>query len=177
MRARALWADPADIGPDDVKSFPRKYHTTNARSETAGERRSFRRPWKNRQYCLIPVTQFYEPNWESGTAVRWKIWVTDTESFAIAGLWEQWQHGGDSFYSFTMLTVNADDHVVMRHFHRHGEERRMPVILHPDDYDRWLGATPDEAFQLCQQYPAELMQSAPAPKPGKPPSITLPPLA
>jgi putative SOS response-associated peptidase YedK len=63
--------------------------------------------------------------------------------------------------------VNADDHPVMSHFHRHGEEKRMPVILHPDDYDRWLNAAPEEAFRMCQSYPAELMQSAPAPKPPR----------
>ena len=167
---------PPNIGPDEVKIFVRKYHTNNARAETAGQRRSFRNAWKNRQYCLIPVTCFYEPNWESGKAVRWKIWLKDTENFAIAGLWEQWQHGEESFYSFTMLTVNADDHAVMRHFHRHGEERRMPVILHPDDYDRWLNANPEEVFRMCQSYPAELMQSAPAPKPPrKAPTIELPP--
>ena len=166
---------PPNIYPEEVKSFARKYHTNNARAETAAQRRSFRSAWKLRQYCLIPVACFYEPNWETGKAVRWKIWLKDTKDFAIAGLWEKWQHGEESFFSFTMLTVNADDHAVMRHFHRHGEERRMPVILHPDDYDRWLNATPDEAFQMCTHWPAALMDSAPAPKARVTPKIELPP--
>ena len=166
---------PPNIAPDEVKVFVRKYHTSNARAETAGQRRSFRNAWKNRQYCLIPVACFYEPNWESGKAVRWKIALKDTATFAIAGLWEQWLQGEESFYSFTMLTVNADDHAVMRHFHRHGDERRMPVILHPEDYDRWLNAVPEQALRMCQAYPAGLMQSEPAPKPGKPPKIVMPP--
>ncbi len=167
---------PPNIYPEEVKSFVRKYHTNNVRAETAGQRRSFRNAWKNRQYCLIPVSCFYEPNWETGKAVRWKIWLKDTEQFAIAGLWELWQHGEESFYSFAMLTVNADDHRVMSHFHRHGEEKRMPVILHPDDYDRWLNATPEEAAAMCKHYPAELMQSEPAPKaPRKSKKIEMPP--
>ncbi len=41
----------------------------------------------------------------------------------------------------------------------------MPVILHPDDYDHWLNATPEEAFEMRQRYPAELMDSVAAPKP------------
>ena len=166
---------PANTAPEFVKQFVRDYHTHNARAETAGQRRSFKNAWKNRQYCLIPVACFYEPNWESGKAVRWKIWLKDTPQFAIAGLWERWQHGDESFYSFTMLTVNADDHPVMRHFHKHGEEKRMPVILHPDDYDRWLNATPEEAFRMCQSYPAELMDSEAAPKPPRAKKIELPP--
>ena len=166
---------PPNIFAEDVKSFVRKYHTNNARSETVAERRSFRNAWKKQQVCLIPVSCFYEPNWETAKAVRWKIWLKDTKDFAIAGLWEQWKRGEESFHSFTMLTVNADDHAVMRHFHRHGEERRMPVILHPDDYDRWLRATPEEAFRMCQRYPAALMDSAPAPKLGAKAKIELPP--
>jgi len=166
---------PPNIFAEDVKSFVRKYHTNNARSETVAERRSFRNAWKKQQVCLIPVSCFFEPNWATGKAVRWKIWLKDTKDFAIAGLWEQWKHGEESFHSFTMLTVNADDHAVMRHFHRHGEERRMPVILHPDGYDRWLNATPEVAFGMCQQYPAALMDSAPAPKPRATAKIELPP--
>jgi len=32
--------------------------------------------------------------------------------------------------------------------------RRMPVILPPDNYDTWLGGTPDQAQALCVPYPA-----------------------
>ena len=80
---------PPNIFAEDFKSFVRKYHTNNARSKTVAERRSFRNAWKKQQYCLIPVSCFYEPNWETGKAVRWKIWLKDAKFFAIAGLWEQ----------------------------------------------------------------------------------------
>jgi hypothetical protein len=39
-----------------------------------------------------------------------------------------------------MLTVNADEHPVMRQFHRAGDEKRTPVIIQPEHYSRWLGA-------------------------------------
>jgi len=53
--------------------------------------------------------------------------------FAIGGIWES--HGKDETYfeSFSMLTINADTHPVMNHFHRPGDEKRMVVIAqHPD---------------------------------------------
>jgi hypothetical protein len=34
-----------------------------------------------------------------------------------------------------MLTINADDHALMRNFHKPQDEKRMIVILPPDRYD------------------------------------------
>jgi hypothetical protein len=44
-----------------------------------------------------------------------------------------------------MLTVNADEHPLMRRFHRPGEEKRMVVVLDPDDYAAWLSCPVAEA--------------------------------
>jgi len=55
--------------PDGVKVFD----TMNARAETVGEKRSFSGAWKKLQLCLIPCNAIYEPNYESGKAVRWRI--------------------------------------------------------------------------------------------------------
>ncbi len=149
--------------PEDAKQTRMKFATHNARAETAGRLPSFKHAWSKRQYCLIPIAAFYEPCWETGKAVRWKIWLADEKPFALAGIWERWQRDEDIVESFSMLTVNADEHELMRRMHRPGEEKRMPVILHADDYDRWLNSTPEEAFRMCQTYPAELMRAAAAP--------------
>jgi len=39
-----------------------------------------------------------------------------------------------------MLTVNADEHPIMRQFHKAEDEKRTPVIIQPEHYIRWLGA-------------------------------------
>lgn len=39
-------------------------------------------------HCLIPVDHFYEPNYETGKAVRWRIHRKDGKPFALAGIWE-----------------------------------------------------------------------------------------
>ena len=99
-------------------------HTTNARSETASVKPSFRAPWRERRWALAPMESFFEPCWESGRAVRWRIAVAQADLFAAAGLWERWTDpaSGEITTSFTLLTVNADGHAVMGRMHRPGDE-------------------------------------------------------
>ena len=84
--------------------------TYNARSETVAEKPSFRHAWRQRQYGLVLVDHFYEPSYESGKAVRWKIELASGDPFGIACLWERWTDpaSGELVVSFAMLTVNAD---------------------------------------------------------------------
>ena len=125
-------------------------HTYNARSESAAEKPSYRAAWRQRQYGLVLVDNFYEPSYESGRAVRWKIELTSGDPFGIACLWDRWTDpaSDELVVSFSMLTVNADDHPVMRQFHKPGDEKRAPVVIAPDLYDAWLGSDPANATEL-----------------------------
>ena len=109
---------------------------------------------------------FYEPNWETGKHVRWRIGMEDGSPFAVAGLWRAWpEEEGDVSYSFTQLTVNADEHEVMKHFHRPGDEKRSLVVVPASEYDDWLSCRdPEVARTYMSLYPAELMASEPAPR-------------
>ena len=120
---------------------------------------------------MIPAEAFYEPNWESGKAVRWRIEMASNALFAIGGIWES--HGKDETYfeSFSMLTINADMHPVMNHFHRPGDEKRMVVIVEPDEYLNWLNATTSEAMQFFKPLSADLMSAKPEPVPPRPPRV------
>jgi len=42
------------------------YATMNARSETVGEKPTYRTVWSKLQLCLIPCAAIYEPNYETG---------------------------------------------------------------------------------------------------------------
>ena len=125
-------------------------HTYNARSETAAQKPSYRTAWRQRQFGLLLVDNFYEPSYESGKAVRWKIDLASGDPFGIACLWDRWTDpaSGELVVSFSMLTVNADDHPVMRQFHKHGDEKRTPVIMPPELQDAWLSADTTQASEL-----------------------------
>jgi len=125
-------------------------HTYNARSETAAEKPSYRTAWRQRQFGLVLVDNFYEPSYESGKAVRWKIELASGDPFGIACLWDRWTDpaSGELVVSFSMLTVNADEHPVMCQFHKPGDEKRTPVIIAPDLHEAWLNADHAKASEL-----------------------------
>jgi putative SOS response-associated peptidase YedK len=78
----------------------------------------------------------------------------DSAPFGIAGIWEnrkdptgQWQR------TFAILTVPANDLVAQIH-------ERMPAILRPEDYERWLGDEPDPHDAL-KPFPSDLLRMWP----------------
>jgi hypothetical protein len=63
-----------------------------------------------------------------------------------------------------MLTVNADEHEVMRQFHKPGDEKRTPVIMAQENYIDWLGADIPAATQMLSLKNMPALQAAPQPK-------------
>lgn len=157
-------ADLATFGMVPRKHIPpgvRVFDTMNARAETLGEKRSFSGAWKRQQLCLVPCEAFYEPCYETGKAVRWRIGLANGEPLAIAGLWREWEEpaaeadGLARVFSFTMLTVNADAHALMNRFHKPGDEKRSVVIVPPVEYENWLASrSMDEARSFLRLLPA-----------------------
>lgn len=131
-------------------------HTFNARSETVAIKPSFRDAWKRTQHCIIPADAFYEPDWRTGKAVPTRIARADGEPMGIAGLWSSWKSpDGAVVHSFTMLTINAEHHALMRLFHKPADEKRMVVILPGGAYDAWLSAADSELASFLVAYPAD----------------------
>jgi putative SOS response-associated peptidase YedK len=152
--------------------------TYNARTETVAKLPSFRSAWKQGKRCIVPAECIFEPNWETGKAVRWRIQQPGEVPMGIAGIYEQWTSPeGETMFSFAMLTVNADGHPVMSRFHRPEDEKRMVVILNPEQYDPWLTCPVVEAPKFFKQwmgqldaYPAPLPPRAKKTKPAGPPA-------
>ena len=141
-------------------------HTYNARSETASQKPSFRSAWRNRQFGLVLCENFFEPNYESGRAVRWKIERADQQPFGIACLWDRWTDpaSGELIVSFSMLTVNADEHAIMNQFHKPGDEKRTPVIISPEYHGDWLGADLADAAALMSWQHMPSLAAYPCPR-------------
>jgi putative SOS response-associated peptidase YedK len=134
--------------------------TYNARTETVATKPSFRDAWKYAQHCIIPADAFFEPDWRSGKAISSRISAFNNAPMGIAGLWAEWKSPKGIVYSFTMLTINANDHSLMCQFHKPVDEKRMVVILPPERYDAWLNAKANESMEFMQAYRAEWLQSA-----------------
>ena len=141
-------------------------HTYNARSETVEGKPSYRSAWRQRRYAIALLDNFYEPNYISGKAERWKIELASQEPFGIASLWDTWTDpsSGEVVTSFTMLTVNADEHPVMKQFHKPGDEKRTPVVLAPSKFDEWLSADQIKAAAMMNWDLMPELSSHAAPK-------------
>jgi putative SOS response-associated peptidase YedK len=115
---------------------------TNARSETVDTLPSYRVAYAKRR-CLIPADGFYE--WRAiGKAKQpYAFALESQQAFAIAGLWENWRDPSTGHWvrSCTMITTAANELVAAIH-------DRMPVILEPGSYSRWLGEEPDSLHKL-----------------------------
>ena len=134
--------------------------TYNARSETVASKPSFRDAWRHGQRCIIPAEAFYEPDWRSGKAVPTRIADADGAPLGIAGLWSWWKSPqGEILHSYTMLTINADRHALMKHFHKPRDEKRMVVILPPTAYQDWLTVPTLEAAGFMQPYAADRLSA------------------
>jgi putative SOS response-associated peptidase YedK len=153
-----------------AKTATLPYSTNNARFEGVATTASFKQPWAKGQRCIIPAAVFWEPCWESGKNQWWRFKRADGRPWALAGLWAQWtdKDSGEILESYTMLTMNADSHPLMRRMHKPDpklgpgeQDKRSVVALQAEDYDTWLAGTQQEAASLVQLVPQELFDAAP----------------
>lgn len=144
--------------PHWSKELKIKHSTYNARIETVSQLASYRDPWRKAQHCIVPAAAFYEPDHRSGKPIQSRFERKDGKHMGIAGLWDKWTSPeGEDIFSFTMLTLNADEHPLMKNYHRENEEKRIVAILPEDRYDAWLQAKTSESLEFIQAYPSELL--------------------
>ena len=144
-----------------AKSLPLKYSTNNARIEGIldGSSATFRDAWKRTQRCIIPAQSFDEPNWESGKNEWWRFRRADGHAWGLAGLWSTWtdKSTGEVFESYTMCTMNADAHPLMRRMHKpdpklppQEQDKRSVIAIAKQDWNTWLRGTIDESKALIR---------------------------
>ncbi len=131
----------------EPKAF--KVNLFNARSESAAEKASFKGPLRYKR-AIVPASGFYE--WVHGDGkvkTPHYIRLSGGEPIGFAGLYDVWN---DELLSCTILTTTPNELMATLH-------DRMPVILSPDDYSRWLDpdiTDPDEIQDLLRPYPGEM---------------------
>ena len=129
----------------------------NARAETVASKPAFRTALRERR-CLIVTDGFYEWQAQGGRKQPWCIRRRDGLPFAFAGLWERWADpGGKVIESCTIITTTPNEIIIKFH-------HRMPVIVSPGDYDRWLDPRIHDVellLPLLVPYPATEMIAYP----------------
>ena len=137
----------------------------NAPSETVTTSNNFRHAWLDGQRCVVPMMAFIEEDWRSGKAVPTRIARVDGKPMGLAGLWESWTGAdGETIVSYTLLTLNANNHALISRYQQPGNEKRMPAILNEGAYEAWLGARPEKAREFMRAYPANWLLANPVEK-------------
>lgn len=162
--------------PDWAENTKFASKTYNAKSETVSTKASYRKAWRLNQFALIPMTAFYEPFYENGRSVRWRIERDDLKPFTVAAIWDLWMPKAaegvpQALRSFSMLTINADKHPLMSKFHNpEDDEKRSIVVIPPDLRHDWLNADHRTAKELLHEIVAEQFHGLPDPKPPRTPT-------
>jgi len=130
----------------------------NARAEGIAAKPAYRAALVRRR-CLIPADAFYE--WQvppgrdgpRGPKVPHAIRRRDGAPMALGGLWELWRDRGDPdappLRTCVVVTTAANELLAPIH-------DRMPVVLDPGSWERWLDPAtgPDGALDLLRPAPS-----------------------
>ena len=114
----------------------------NARAETLATSGAFREPFRRRR-CIVPADAFYEWQRSGGARQPFLIRRVDGRPLALAGLWSGWHHPVTEqvIRTFTIITTEANRTLAAVH-------DRMPVVLEPKDWKRWLDTSEPDVEEL-----------------------------
>ena len=136
-----------------LRSLPDDKPLINARAETAATRGAFLRAFAARR-CLVPADGFYEWQGPKGTKNRqpFHLRLKGGALFGFAGLWEPGAAGQPG----TLAVLTTEPNAVVEPIHD-----RMPVILSPADYARWLDPRTATSVlrSLLGPFPAAAMEA------------------
>jgi putative SOS response-associated peptidase YedK len=128
----------------------------NAKCETVRNLPTFRDAYRRRR-CIVPVDGFFEWKAIKGQKAKqpYAIAMKDGSPFGLGGLWENWKEpaSGEWIRTFAVITTDANELVAEIH-------DRMPLILAPGDYARWLSDEPDPR-EVMRPFPADSMRMWP----------------
>jgi putative SOS response-associated peptidase YedK len=140
--------------PNYIQEASPRLKPINATAERVASAPMFRAAYAKRR-ALVPVDSFFE--WAK-THPRepkqpYAIGLKTGEPFALAGIWESWRHPqtGEIIRSFCIITTTANALVEPIH-------DRMPVIIPPEAFDRWLSSVEPDPRDLLVPFPADLMR-------------------
>jgi len=139
-----------------------KFPAFNARAETLPTSKLFA-PYFKSSRCLVPADAFYEwkaaPPAERGTKPEKQpmcVRMNDEAPFMFGGLFSVWKsEKEEEVPTFTIITTEPNS--LMKHIHT-----RMPVIIPPKHFSRWLDRDykeTDELKKLLVPYPASGMKA------------------
>lgn len=131
-----------------------RHKPVNATAERVANAPMFRAAYAKRR-CLVPVDSFFE--WASSRRggprqpprEPYAIAMRSGAPFALAGIWESWRRPGTGEIVRTFAVITTPANAMIDAIHD-----RMPVILPPPAYDRWLSPVEPDPRDLLVPHPS-----------------------
>jgi putative SOS response-associated peptidase YedK len=109
--------------------------------------------------CLVPVTEFQEwsvrPDPVTGKKRAHMFSLPSRPVFCFAGIWRPAEDGPVFSFLTTGFDGDSAGHIVGA-IH----PKAIPVILHRENHERWLGAPVEDALGLATAFPSQLIAVA-----------------
>lgn len=123
----------------------------NTRDDSVVEKPMWKKAFSSSR-CIVPASGFYEWSGKKGSKTPHYIYPVKEPLFGFAGIYSPLSPE-DDLKSYSIITTSPNN--VMENIHD-----RMPVILHPSEFDDWLNPEnndPDYLTDFLQPYPDDAM--------------------
>lgn len=126
------WAEDPSVGARLI----------NARSDAVDKKPSFKESFRSRR-CVILADGYYEWSGTGKARAPYFFHLEGHGDFALAGLWDRWQGGGEVLETCTIITTESSSFAARVH-------HRMPVVLDENHAVEWVDAATKESrlFEL-----------------------------
>lgn len=139
-------------------------HTYNARYETIFSKPSYLEAANKFQFGVVAVDQFYETKIVDGKAQRWAVRRKDGKAIFIAALYQIGRVENDILRSAALLTMNADQHTMMREFHSYKDEKRSVIVIPEEKLALWLAHKQVNMQVFLNPFPVDEFETFYAPR-------------
>jgi putative SOS response-associated peptidase YedK len=163
---------------DGAKTPEPRGMTNNARAKGLDRLKTFQGPWRRGQRCLVPAASYAEPNYERFDELQKSVWWdlarADGEPLALAGIYnEPAAADGVVMPSYTLVTINCNDHLLLNRMHRpetdrdgrvlpmNQQDKRSVVPVLPEHWAEWLHGSVETATRLLRLPPPEWYAARP----------------
>jgi putative SOS response-associated peptidase YedK len=135
-------------------------NTLNAKSEELFEKASYK-SYIQKNRCLLWVEGFFEPNHPSPkVTVPYYIKSIDKKPLALGSLYADWVNKDTGEVTRTFSIITTPSNKLLTEIHNEGQ--RMPFIVTPDNWEKWLSPiSKEEIITMMQPLPEGTLHGYP----------------
>ena len=135
-------------------------NTLNARCEEVFEKSSYK-SFIQKNRGILFVKGFMEPNHPAPkVTVPYYVQAIDKTPIALGTVFADWVNKDTGEVTRTFSIITTEPNILLRRIHNEGE--RMPYIVTPDNWNRWLNPlSKEEITAMMQPLPDGLLQGYP----------------